>query len=234
MLLKSCFNGAGVRFLTQMFKFWNDKIEIQPELYEFIGVEIAEFGLFLLWVTYKHRRDVMIKKFGLTMVLLCVAAGANAGNADTAYVGIGFGSVDYDADEISSFDDPTGFEILVGKEINRNLSFELSYIDFGEADDGIAPVWRLDADAITAGALIRAKAGKTAEVFLKLGMHSWDIDLTQDGAGVIDRDDGTDIFYGFGVAVKTSDQLSIGARYNSYDFGGDDVTMLSVNALLAF
>lgn len=174
----------------------------------------------------------MMKKLSLATVLLCASASASA--TDTGYIGIGFGSVDYDADEISSFDDPTGFEILVGKEINRNLSFELSYIDFGEADDGVAPVWRLDGDAITAGALIRAKAGKTADVFVKLGMHSWDVELTEDGAGVIGTDDGTDIFYGFGVTVKTSDQVSIGARYNSYDFDGDDVTMLSINAQLGF
>jgi opacity protein-like surface antigen len=177
---------------------------------------------------------LMIRKLCLTIALLgsCTYAGADVN--DTGYIGLGFGSVDYDAESISNFNDPTGFELMLGKEISRNLSFELSYIDFGEADDGTAPVWRLDGKSITAGALLGGKVGKTADVFLKLGLHSWDIDLTEDGAGVIARDDGTDIFYGFGVAVKTSDNISIGARYNIYDFGGDDVTMLSINAQLSF
>jgi len=34
--------------------------------------------------------------------------------------------------------------------------------------------------------------------------------------------------------VKASDNISIGARYNRYDFNGDDVTMLSINAQLSF
>ena len=176
----------------------------------------------------------MIRKLCLTIVLLCTCAYAGADVTDTGYIGVGFGSVDYDAESISNFDDPTGFELMLGKEISRNLSFELSYIDFGEADDAASPVRRLEADAITAGALLRAKVGKTADVFLKLGMLSWDRELTQDGAGVIGRDDGTDIFYGFGVMVKASDKISIGARYNLYDFDGDDVTMLSINAQLSF
>ncbi|MGB5398480.1 MAG: porin family protein [Gammaproteobacteria bacterium] len=176
----------------------------------------------------------MFKRPALTMALLCASVSAVADVKDTGYIGIGFGSVDYDADSISSFNDPTGFELLVGKEINRNLSFELSYIDFGEADDGVAPVWRLEGSSLTAGALIRARAGQTADVFLKLGMHSWDIDLTEDGVGIISSDDGTDIFYGFGVSVKASKSIGIGARYNVYDFDGNDVSMLSVHAQLSF
>ena len=176
----------------------------------------------------------MIRKLCLTIALLSTCTYAAADVSDTGYIGLGFGSVDYDADSISSFDDPTGFEIILGKEISRNLSFELSYIDFGEADDGIAPVWRLEGESITAGALLRGKVGRAADVFLKLGMHSWDRELTEDGIGVIARDDGIDIFYGLGVMVKTTDSLSIGARYNVYDFDGDDVTMLSINAQLGF
>ena len=176
----------------------------------------------------------MNRKICLTIALLSTCTYAGADVMDTGYIGLGFGSVDYGAESTSNFDDPAGFELMLGKEISRNLSFEISYIDFGEADDGIAPVQRLDGDTITVGALLRGKVGKTADVFLKLGMHSWDIELTQDGAGVIGRDDGTDIFYGFGVSVKTTDNLSIGARYNVYDLDGDDVTMLSINAQLSF
>ena len=176
----------------------------------------------------------MNRKLCLTIALLSTCTYAGADVTETGYIGVGFGSVDYDAESISNFDDPTGFEIMLGKEISRNLSFELSYIDFGEADDGAAPLQRLEGDAITVGALLRGKVGKTADVFLKLGMHSWDIELTEDGAGVIGKDDGTDIFYGLGVSVKTTDNLSIGARYNVYDFDGDDVTMLSINAQLSF
>ena len=176
----------------------------------------------------------MIRKLCLTIALLSTCTYAGADVSDTGYIGLGIGSVDYDAESTSNFDDPTGFELMVGKEISRNLSFELSYLDFGEADNGTAPVRRLEGKTITAGVLLRAKAGSAADVFVKLGMHSWDRDLTEDGAGVIAKDDGTDIFYGLGVMVKATDKLSFGARYNVYDFDGDDVTMLSINAQLGF
>ena len=168
------------------------------------------------------------------MALLGASSYAVADVDDTGYIGLGFGSVDYGIDSNSNFDDPTGFELILGKEISRNVSFELSYLDFGKADNGTIPVRHLEADAITAGALLRGKLGKTADVFLKLGMHAWDSEMTQDGAGIIASNDGTDMFYGFGAMVKTTDNLSIGARYNVYDFDGDDVTMFSINAQLSF
>jgi len=181
-----------------------------------------------------NRRLTLTIAFSITFSMAFLCASSMARAADTIYVGLGVGSVDYDADSISNFDDPTGFELIGGTEISRNLSFELSYIDFGKADNGTTPALHLEADAFTAGALLRGKVGKSADIFLKLGMLSWDREVTQDGAGVISKDDGIDIFYGFGVMVKATDSLGIGARYNVYDFDGDNVTMLLVNAQLGF
>ncbi len=176
----------------------------------------------------------MIRKLCLTIALLASCTYSAADVKDTGYIGLGFGSIDYGDASGSNFDKATGFELILGKEISRNLSFELSYIDFGEADDGATPLIRVDADAITAGALLGGKIGKTADVFVKLGMHSWDSEITQDGTGVVSRKDGIDIFYGLGVTVKATNNIGIGARYNVYDFDGDDVTMLSINAQLSF
>jgi hypothetical protein len=176
----------------------------------------------------------MIRKICLTITLLsaCTYAGADVG--DTGYIGLGIGSVDYGVDSSSDFDNPMGFELIIGKEVSRNVSFELSYIDFGKSDNGATPEQQLEASAITAGALLRGKLGKTADVFVKLGLQGWDSEISEDGAGVIASKDGTDIFYGLGAMVKTTDSISLGARYIVYDFDGDNVTMLSVNAQLSF
>jgi len=176
----------------------------------------------------------MIRKLCVSVALLGIATCAAADVDDTGYIGVGFGSVDYSGDAVSKFDSPAGFELMLGKEISRNLSFELSYIDFGDADDGATPLRHLESDAFTAGALLGGKIGKTADVFIKLGMFSWDSEISQDGSGVIAKDDGTNIFYGFGAAVKASDSIKIGARYNIYDFDGDDVKVLTINAQLGF
>jgi opacity protein-like surface antigen len=176
----------------------------------------------------------MIRKLCLTIALLGTCSYAVADVSDTGYIGLGFGSVDYGDYSNTNFDNPTGFELILGKEVSRNVSFEVSYIDFGKADNGATPARYLEADAITAGALLGGKIGKNADVFLKLGLFSWDSEITQDGAGVIASNDSTDIFYGLGAMVKTTDNLSFGARYNVYDFDGDNVSMLSINAQLSF
>ena len=176
----------------------------------------------------------MIRKLCLTITLLgaCTYAGADVGN--TAYIGLGIGSVDYGVDSSSDFDNPMGFELIIGKEVSRNVSFELSYIDFGKSDNSSTPMQHVEASAITAGVLLGGRLGKSADVFVKLGLQGWDSEITQDGAGVIASKDGTDIFYGLGAMVKATNNISLGARYTIYDFDGDDVSMLSFNAQLGF
>ena len=172
------------------------------------------------------RRNMMKKQLFTLIGLLCFCTSIMAG---PWYLGGGFGKVDYDADEISSFDDPTGIELIVGNAITRNISVEGSYIDFGEANDGIAPNWRLSATGLTVGALFNFPVNEKLDLFFKLGLNSWDAELKEDGFGTLGEDDGTDTFYGIGAAIKMDNNISLGARYNTYDFDGDDVTMLSIN-----
>ena len=176
----------------------------------------------------------MIRKICLTLTLLSACTYAAADVDDTGYIGLGVGSVDYGIDSSSDFDNPMGFELIIGKEINRNVSFELSYIDFGKSDNSSTPMQHVEASAITAGVLLGGRLGKSADVFVKLGLQGWDSEITQDGAGVIASKDGTDIFYGLGAMVKATNNISLGARYTIYDFDGDDVSMLSFNAQLGF
>ncbi len=172
----------------------------------------------------------MSKKSYLTIALLCASTNVMA----SGYVGAAFGTVDMGLDSISTFDDPTGFELILGTRVNQNLSVEASYIDFGEASDGLAPVWRVNSSSLAFGALATAPVNENFDVFMKVGLHIWDAEISQDGFGVFAEDDGTDLFYGIGATMKVNQNLSLGARYNSYDMDGDDVTMFSLNALIGF
>ncbi|MDH5571856.1 MAG: porin family protein [Gammaproteobacteria bacterium] len=169
----------------------------------------------------------MIKKSLISLALL----GASTNIMASAYIGGGVGSVDID---VSGFDDPTGFELMIGKEISSNLSIEASFIDFGESSDGIAPQWRVTGNSLAFGALAKAPINEGFDVFLKVGLHMWDAELTEDGFGLLAEDDGTDIFYGIGAIFNVNNKFSLDARYNSYDMDGDDVTMFSLNAQVAF
>lgn len=162
----------------------------------------------------------------LGLVLLIAFTSASA----AGYVGIGFGETDYD---VPNFDDPTGIEIYGGFKSSENLGFEVGYVDFGEADDGIPPEWHLEADSIAFSLLGIAPVAPSAEIFFQFGLHMWDAELTEDGFGVLAEDDGNDIFFGFGFRATVTERFGVGLRYNNYDFDGDDVTRLNFNAQIA-
>lgn len=166
----------------------------------------------------------------LALALLFFCTGAMA----SGYIGIGFGETDYDADSISTFDDPDGTEIYAGFRTSDGLGFELGMVDFGEADDGIPPEWHLEADSLAFSLLAIAAVGSGSEIFAQFGFHMWDIELRQDGFGKLAEDDGTDIFYGFGFRANVAGNIDLGIRYNVYDFDGDDVTRLNFNLQFGF
>lgn len=172
----------------------------------------------------------MFKRIYLAITLLFLGSTVYA----QGYVGLGIGKVSLDED-LGDYEDPTGFELIGGTEINRNLSFELSYIDFGDATENFPFFpFEISADSIAAGVLVRGKAGQTADVFIKAGMHSWDFEATIPGIAGSFTDSGTDLFYGFGIMIKTSDKFSMGAKYTIYNFDDIDVSMFSINGQVSF
>ena len=169
--------------------------------------------------------------FGIALFISYTCASASG------YVGIGYGETDYDADDISSFDDPNGIEFYIGTKFSENLGFEFGIVSFGEADDGVPPEWHLEADSLAFSLLGIAPVGEKSEVFFQFGLHMWDAELSEDGFGVFAEDDGNDFFYGFGFRANVTDRLGLGLRYNNYTFDEDfdsDVTRISINAQINF
>ena len=169
----------------------------------------------------------------ISIALLCFCTGVSA----SGYVGFGIGKTDYDADDISTFDDPVGIDIYLGYEFSENLALEFGFISFGEADDGIPPEWHLEADSFAFSLLGKAPVGEKSEVFFQLGFHSWDVELSEDGFGVFAEDDGIDKFWGVGFRANVSDKVELGLRLNRYDFDNSfeaDVTRFSINAQMGF
>lgn len=141
------------------------------------------------------------------------------------YIGLGFGSGDYGFGLSKS----SPFELIGGYDVNSKTSIEVSYIDFGEADDGIPPVFRFDASALAFGVLYKIPANENFDVEFKIGLNLWDIELSIDGIGVVFTDSGTGLFYGVGASTNINDKLRLGARYISYDVDGDPISVISLN-----
>ncbi|HIB83201.1 MAG TPA: porin family protein, partial [Chromatiaceae bacterium] len=133
------------------------------------------------------------------------------------YVGIGLGQVDIDTEQVDinteGFDDPTGFEVYVGHDYSENISFEGSYVDFGEAKDNLPSVWTLSGDSFSLAVLGKMPISKEFTVFAKVGMHFWDAKLDVAGGGTLASDDGSGLVFGVGADYKTNDSVSVGARY---------------------
>lgn len=155
---------------------------------------------------------------GLT--LLACASFAQA----EPYVGFQVGTLDYD---LPNFDDPTSIEVYVGSRLNENLAVELNYVDFGESEDGIPPVWTLSGSTFGVGAKFFVPVADGIDLYGRLGVHTWEVELKEAGFGQLAKDDGTDIFYGMGMNFDLSENISLGANYAIFQMDEEDASILS-------
>ena len=166
-------------------------------------------------------------RLSLGLMLLLAASLAQAG----PYMGFKFGTLDYD---LPYFDDATTFEIMLGNRFNENFAIEASYIDLGESEDGIPPVWTISGSSLGLGMRVFAPVTDQVELTGRIGIHSWELQLDEDGYGTLFEDDGTDLFYGFGVNFGLTPNLGLGAHYTIYDLDEEDVTSLSFDMMFRF
>lgn len=140
------------------------------------------------------------------------------------YVGATLGQADLD---LQGFDDPTSYSVFGGYRFGKYIAIEGSYIDFGDADDDIEPIWNIDASGFDASVLAIFPVTETFELFAKVGATTWDAELTEAGYGKIEDADGTDVSYGAGLAVNFTDNFGAFAQFvrvndidvNNYSIG---------------
>ena len=188
-----------------------------------------------------------MKKF---IVATIVALIPSVASAEGFYVSALYGSTSLDTgtDTVVGAtldEDDTGYAFVIGNEIDESVSIEGFYIDFGEAtlkgDSGDTFVLDGTAYEFTASATIKAAvtsmgvAGKLhfgmAEKlngFFKLGMHSWDSEVTTAAAtgSATVTDDGVDILMGIGAEYDVSEKVAFVVGYDKYTLDDDDVTFL--------
>jgi len=128
-----------------------------------------------------------------------------------------------------------GWKAMIGYEFDLpiNLGVEASYVDFGApSGDVVGTQIEVDANGFAGFGTVGFDLGPLG-VFGKLGVISWDADLTIDGfdAG---SDDGTDTAYGVGVKFGLG-SVDIRGEYEIFDIeGSEDVAMLSIGIVWSF
>ena len=196
-----------------------------------------------------------MKKFVIAAIAAFIPSVASA---EGFYVGALYGSttIDTGVDTVVGAtldEDDSGYAFVIGNEIDENISLEGFYIDFGEAAlkgdsgdtfdlDGTSYVFNTSA-TIKATATSMGVAGKLhfdmAEKlngFFKLGMHSWDSEVTTAAAtaSATTTDDGIDILMGIGAEYDVSEKVAFVVGYDKYTLDDDDVTFLNGGIKIRF
>ena len=164
-------------------------------------------------------------KYIAAFILVTSASFSHAGG----YIGASLGQTDID---VPGFDDSTSIAISGGYKINNNFAVEGSYINLGESEDNIAPVWTAETTGINLSAVGIIPVNNKIDIFGKAGMFMWDFSVDQAGAGEIYSDDGTDLSLGFGASIKMTNQFGLVFEYQTFDVDDEDFSNISFGARL--
>jgi len=204
-----------------------------------------------------------LKKISVTIIAVVgVVSSVYANAADNNwYSGISLGTSTVDTGVSNTTgtarldEDDSGFKIYVGKKIDKTISVEGFYTDFGEVSltgntgdnfdlDGSTYVFTTNnARIITEETGIGANAKFTfafsdkSSVSGRIGIMKWDVTASVSGASVASStasDDGTDPFYGVGYKYNFNNKYSLTVDYDSYTVSDADLNMFAVGVLYNF
>jgi len=184
---------------------------------------------------------VMTRVLAAAALILLAAeqASAEVGNESGLYVGGGVGQFNLEIDGLDGVDeaidgldaDDTAWKAFVGWRLNRYLSLEAAYVDFGGPEDdftatGSSGDYRVELSGFAPYVVVTAPLGPV-EVSGRLGYYFYDVetradfdDITQD---VFTSDDsGEDLVYGVGVGLTLFERLNARLEYEIVDLEGAD------------
>jgi len=163
--------------------------------------------------------------------------------ADGFYLGGSAGQASFDVNDTAgrfSLDD-TGWKVFAGWRFNRFVGVDLSYADYGTADDTQGSVAvQAATDSINLFAVGILPAGPRFDLFGKLGVASWNGDVTTTDSMTMmtstTSDDGTEVAWGFGIGWRLTQKFIIQAEWETLgDFGAaTDVKLISLGVRWEF
>lgn len=170
----------------------------------------------------------MFRLFLASFVLLFATVAPAADNG--VYIGAGITQTNVEIDEIALDEDDNGFKALVGFRPLDWLAIEANYVDFGEVTTDV-PGFEVGFEAKGIDAFVLGLVDFTViDLFAKVGIVSWDADLSVDGVDA-GSEDGTDLAYGLGIQARFG---SLGARLEAERFDIEDTDAFDVYSLSLF
>jgi len=201
-----------------------------------IGTEIAFLSGF-----QTTRRCAMYKAITVAGVLLALTAGPalaqrdrdrnddRAGhNLDGLYLGGGIGDFTSEVRDINNpgdvndvgidfTDSSNATKLFAGWNFNRYFAVQGDYVDFGDASDAVAPSvqGRSNVKGFAPSIVGTIPLGPV-ELFGRIGMMFYDVNLDLNGGRVID-DSGNDMVWSAGVGIDIKDRVNLRLEYEEID-----------------
>jgi len=113
-------------------------------------------------------------------------------------------------------DDQDVFQAILGGQVNKYFAVEGSYINFGEYGGNLASA---EVDGMTLAVKGILPISDVFSIYAKGGQLWWDADY-QVGEGLLEANgstDGSEPFYGIGVAFAVTDRMDINLDYTRYE-----------------
>lgn len=175
---------------------------------------------------------------GLSALAALGLMAVTAAQADTQpgfYAGVGLGQSTIDVG--LSDDSDTSFKVFGGYSFNEHFAVELAYIDGGSVEERVGPSSaEVEVTGLSAMAVGRLPVNDMFSVFGKLGLASYDVELTFSdpffGNGSVKESD-EEVMYGIGAAFGFG-QFELRGEYEMVDVADGDFNLFSVSGLYRF
>lgn len=175
--------------------------------------------------------------------LLALGSGAayaqSPDNDEGLYIGGGVGQFDIEIDGVDGVDEAIGrlddndtaWQAFIGWRINRYISLQAAYVDYGGPEDdfstsGSSGNYKAELSGFAPSVIGTFPLGPV-ELSAKLGYYFYDLDITANIDDPTDldfdsNDSGEDVFYGVGVGMTFLERLHAKLEYEKIDLEGVD------------
>ena len=149
-------------------------------------------------------------------------------NLDGFYLGGGVGDFSSAVDEINSLDsiDDVGIDfsdgdnatkLFAGWNFNRFFAVQADFVDFGESSGFVSPTATGTSDVQgLAPSIVGTLPIGPIELFGRVGMMFYDVDLNLTGGRVVDES-GEDLVYSAGIGIDVLDRLNLRLEYEEIE-----------------
>lgn len=160
--------------------------------------------------------------------------------------GAGPSTIDSSTEDASQFDgdvdeEDTALSLGVGYTVHPNLSFELSFTEFGEFDydgtwNGTPIEGTVESSGLSLAAVGYYPLNETFGLVGSIGMLAWYADEEENFGGNEESfdDNDSDVFYGAGVQANLTSHLAARLDYTFWQIWDEDVDTLLISVLYYF